>query len=112
MKKKIILGALATVVLIGVITYINTYGAYQQNDDFYGFPIPKNAILEKSEDGIGIYKWMKASEENGIPAGYEFIIKSNGWVKGKREGASVIYTKDQREIELISTTDRLTIKSS
>ncbi|WP_281251490.1 hypothetical protein [Paenisporosarcina indica] len=38
---------------------------------------------------------VPASEENGIPLGYELALQANGWNKGEREGASVYYTKEK-----------------
>lgn len=64
------------------------------------------AFLSESEFS---YDWSRASEEFGIPFDYEIVLKANGWRKGEREGASVLYTKRSHSMDLISTTKRLDI---
>ncbi|MGN1400995.1 MAG: hypothetical protein ACI4XL_05780 [Bacillus sp. (in: firmicutes)] len=100
---------LATLLICGVIYYFITYFLYEPSKDLFGFPVPRNAeLIEESELGKS-YEWSKASEENGIPFGYELVLKANGWKKGEREGASVIYTKGKHRIDLISSTKQLYI---
>lgn len=48
-------------------------------------------------------------EENGIPYGEEIALKAKGWKKGKSEGASVFYTKENNTIDLLTTTKQLEI---
>ncbi|SDI16166.1 hypothetical protein SAMN04487975_112120 [Planococcus glaciei] len=110
MKKKI--GwtlALTMVLLSGVAYYFITLSLYESNIELFGFPVPKNAELV-GESSVGKnYEWKRASEEYGIPYGYEVALKKNGWKKGEREGASVYYTKGNHKIDLISMTETLDI---
>ncbi|MCG7346372.1 hypothetical protein MHZ92_19900 [Sporosarcina sp. ACRSL] len=108
MKSKISL-AILTTILIGGILFFTTYFAYEESDEFYNFPIPKNAQLLSGNENVAIYNWSKATEENGIPFVYEIIIKSKGWRNVGREGASTYYEKEGHIIDLISQTDELTI---
>lgn len=110
MKKKVII-SLLILILLGGVFYFNTYYAYEQSTENLGFPIPKKAELIEKNSNTEIYEWSKASEENGIPASYEFIIKNYGWEKVDSEGALVVYEKDDLKIELISSTKQLTIIS-
>ncbi|MBT2605030.1 hypothetical protein J7E55_18720 [Bacillus sp. ISL-53] len=100
---------LATLLIGGVIYYFITLSLYEPSKDAFDFPVPKNAELVQENVKGKSYDWSKASEENGIPFGYELVLKSNGWKKGEREGASVFYTKGNHKIDLISTTKHLDI---
>lgn len=94
--------ALATLLLGGVIYYYISLSLYTPSGDLFDFPVPKSAkLIEENEIGIS-YDWYAASEENGIPFGYELALKANGWKKGEREGASVIYIKGNHKIDLTS----------
>ncbi len=110
MKKKV--GwtlALAALLLSGVAYYFLTLSLYEPTEDLFGFPVPKSAELV-GESSVGKnYEWSRASEEYGIPYGYELAPKKNGWKKGEREGASVYYTKGNHKIDLISMTGTLDI---
>lgn len=110
MNKKIFLPLVLTVLLVGGLIYnFLTVSQYEPSQELYEFPIPKNAeLIQKSSYGIS-YDWSLASEENGIPFGYKWAIKANGWEKGERDGASVYYTKGNRKIDLISSTKHLDI---
>lgn len=109
MKNKIS-GVIIFLVLIVGILFFTIYFAYEENNKFFSFPIPKSAELVSDKEGVSIYKWSKASEENGVPFIYGQIIKLKGWDKGSREGASIYYEKGERRIDLISQTDQLTLK--
>ncbi|MET3322652.1 UNVERIFIED_ORG: hypothetical protein ABIC97_005800 [Peribacillus simplex] len=100
---------LATLLIGGVIYYFITLSLYEPSRDSFDFPVPKNAELVQENEQGKSYDWSKASEENGIPFGYELVLKANGWKKGEREGASVFYTKGNQKIDLISTTKHLNI---
>ncbi|MBS2970810.1 hypothetical protein J9317_18885 [Metabacillus sp. KIGAM252] len=101
--------ALAALLVGGALYYFITLSLYEPSEDLYSFPVPKNAeVVQKNEHGNS-YDWSKTSEENGIPFGYELVLKANGWKKGEREGASVYYTKGNHKIDLISTTKHLGI---
>ncbi|MEH7380978.1 hypothetical protein V7138_10900 [Bacillus sp. JJ1533] len=94
---------------VGVGYYFITLSLYEPSEELYGFPIPKNAELVQKSNQSESYDWLKASEENGIPFGYEFVLAKNDWVKGERDGASVTYTKGKHTIDLISTSKKLDI---
>jgi hypothetical protein len=109
--KKTIRWTLAlTMLLIGVaIYYFIRVSQYEPSKELYNFPIPKNAELVQENSRGKSYDWSPASEESGIPFGYELAIKVNGWKKGERDGASVYYTKGTKKIDLISSTKHLNI---
>ncbi|PJN91696.1 hypothetical protein [Bacillus sp. mrc49] len=111
MKKKIGWTLAMIALLIGgsVLYYFGTLALYETNEDLYEFPVPKNAELTKESEYGKNYDWSRASEENGIPSSYEWVIKANGWKKGEREGASVLYTKGDHTIDVISTNKKLDI---
>ncbi len=110
--KKMISGALiiaALLIIGGAIIYYFISFSYTTPEDLYEFPVPRNAELVQINDQGNRYEWSKASEENGIPYGYELALKANGWKKGKSEGASVFYTKGNNTIDLLTTTKQLEI---
>ncbi|WP_096271412.1 hypothetical protein [Paucisalibacillus globulus] len=107
MKKIVCWSSIVIALLLG-IGLIN-FSLYEQDEDLFDFPIPKHAeIFNQGEFGHS-YTWPKASEENGIPFGYEVVLWGNGWKKGERLGASVMYTKGSDTIQLISTHEQLDI---
>ncbi|GIO26377.1 hypothetical protein [Ornithinibacillus bavariensis] len=111
MKKKIRwkYTLLAALIGLGILYYLISLFYYEQAEDLYDFPVPFTAkLIKEDEHGISYY-WSRASEENGIPFSYEMVLKSNGWEKVKREGASVLYRKGSHEIDLTSTTNHLYI---
>ena len=101
--------ALATTLFGGVIYYFILQSLYLPSEDLFNFPVPRNAELIQENELGKSYDWSAASEENGIKFGYELALKTNGWKKGEREGASVLYTKGNKKIEIISTTKYLNI---
>lgn len=101
MKKKFRWIIAIIVILVGGILVSSNF-IYKTSEDFYGFPIPIKAKLVQESEVMKNYNWSRASEENGIPLDYEIILKINGWEKGDREGASVVYTKENHTIELCS----------
>ena len=105
--KKIFGGVLALLLFLGGILNFTTFLAYQPSEKLFDFPIPKSAELVDEKESSMSYNWSKASEENGIPFRYEMVLKANGWKKGERDGASVMYTKGSHKIDLISTTEHL-----
>jgi hypothetical protein len=109
--KKISLWSLILIALLLGIGLIN-FLSYEQDSELYDFPIPKNAELTNHNEFGKSYTWSKASEENGIPFGYEFVLWVHGWKKEEREGASVYYFKGNYTIDLISTHDHLDILRS
>lgn len=109
MKKKVgwSIALVSLLVGVGVATYFITF--YESSENLYGFPVPKNAKLIQKSEQAESYDWSKASEEDGVPFGYEIALKANGWTKGEREGASVLYIKGNDKIDLVSTTKRLDV---
>nr|WP_316046471.1 hypothetical protein [Planococcus glaciei] len=81
MKKKI--GwtlALTMFLLSGVAYYFITLSLYESNEELFGFPVPQNAELV-GESSVGKnYEWKRASEEYGIPYGYEVALKKE-WME-------------------------------
>lgn len=108
--KKNISRVIITIILLGGILLLAIFFSYEESDKFFDFPIPKDAELVSDKEGVTVYNWSKASEENGIPYIYKQIIKSKGWSKVDREGASTYYKKDEHRIDLISQTKRLTLR--
>lgn len=99
---------LGIVLFSGIFFYLTTFFSYEASSaDLSGFPVPKNAKLTEENEMAKLYEWNRASEENGIPFGYEVVLKVKGWEKGSRQGASVRYTKGQEQIDVISATNRL-----
>lgn len=99
---------LGIVLFSGLFFYFTTFFSYEASSAaLSGFPVPKSAILTEENEVAKLYEWNRASEENGIPLGYEVVLKANGWEKGSRQGASVRYTKGQEQIDVISATNRL-----
>ena len=109
MKKKIS-RAIIAIILLGGILLLTIFFSYEESDKFFDFPIPKGAELVSDKEGVTVYNWSKASEENGIPYIYGQIIKFKGWSKVDREGASTYYEKDGHKIDLISQTKLLTLR--
>ena len=101
--------ALSMLLIGGVIYCFIIISLYEPSKELYNFPIPKNAELVQESSRGKSYDWSSASEESGIPFGYEMAIKVNGWKKGERDGASVYYTKGTKKIDLISSTKHLNI---
>ncbi|CAH0169013.1 MULTISPECIES: hypothetical protein [Bacillaceae] len=110
--KKRISGALtiaALSIIGGAIIYYFISSSYTTTEDLYEFPVPRKAELVQINEQGNRYEWSRASEENGIPYGYDLALKANGWKKGKSEGASVFYTKGNNTIDLLTTTNQLEI---
>lgn len=107
--KRLVNWLLPMTLVVGGSLYLSTFFSYRTSD-FYNFPIPKSAeLLQESEDAK-IYDWSRATEEKGIPFGYEVVLKVNGWEKREIEGASVFYTKRNHQINVIPQTKQLTIR--
>jgi hypothetical protein len=105
------------VILIGfivamVVFSFTLYNQYKPDSSLYGFPVPNQAVLTKEHDSGKNFEWSRASEEHGIPFDYEMTLKLRGWEKGEREGAAVVYSKDQQVITLISQTDILDVSKT
>ncbi|MES1040192.1 hypothetical protein FOA20_12010 [Peribacillus simplex] len=93
----------ALLIIGGAFIYYFISSSYTTSEDLFEFPVPRNA-----EQG-NRYEWSRASEENGIPNGYDLVLKANGWKKGEGEGAYVFYTKENNTIDLLTTTKQLEI---
>ncbi|WKA53227.1 hypothetical protein [Planococcus shixiaomingii] len=110
MKRKMFLLFAAFLLLTSGIFYYATFFSYHPSKELSNFPIPKKAELVAENYFVRIYSWTPASEEYGIPFGYELVLKFNGWEEQEREGASVIYTKGDKEIDVICQTQLLTFR--
>ena len=111
MKKNKVIGFIAVILIVGAaVVCIAILSAYEENEKFFHFPIPKNAQIASEDDIANNYSWPPASEEHGIPKHYKMVIKFKGWKEEDREGASTIYIKDGHRIDLISTTEFLTVR--
>ncbi|MFJ5713257.1 hypothetical protein [Neobacillus sp. NPDC093127] len=110
-KKKVgwIIAIMVLLIGVGIGYYFTALSLYEPSEDLYGFPIPKKAELVQESNKSKSYDWSRASEVNGIPFDYEIALKANGWKKGEREGASVLYTKGNHTIDLLSSTKWLDI---
>lgn len=100
-KKKFRWAIAILVIILGIIL-ISSNSNYEITENLYGFPIPITAELVQESERVKSYNWSRASEENGIPLDYEIVLKLNGWKKGEREGANVLYTKGNHTINLAS----------
>lgn len=108
MKKFIWPIALSFLVLLGGISAFILTTSYKADAELLGFPVPQSAILiEENEFGKN-YDWPKASGDNGIPWSYKLTLKLNGWEKVEGE-LTPIYQKDDKKIDLIATTDHLSV---
>jgi hypothetical protein len=101
--------ALAAPFLGGVIYYFSLFLLYLPAEDLHSFPVPRYAELVGENESGKSYDWHRASEEDGIPFRYELALKAYGWKKGEREGASVVYTKGNHKIDLVSFTKHISI---
>ncbi|WP_080848622.1 hypothetical protein [Cytobacillus gottheilii] len=108
MTKKAKISIIVILILMPVIFLLS----YEESETFEGFPVPKMAVLTKSQSDLEAYEWGPASEENGLPLRYMAIIRLWGWDKKEQEGALTTYEKDGREVELLSQTDYLGLSSS
>lgn len=106
MKKKLAWPGAFLILLAGFL-YVATFYAYEPAETLSGFPEPVFAEITEDKETAKLYYWNGASEENGIPFGYEVVIRASGWKKGTREGASVMYHKGDEQVDVISSTNRL-----
>jgi hypothetical protein len=116
MKNKKILWSIISIIFLTSVIFImyTLFFAYEEKEKLYGFPIPNGAVLKeemllKSGKLVQNYHWSRASEENGVPFYYEYVIERKGWEFQYREGASSYYEKDGHVIDLLSLNDLLTI---
>lgn len=94
-------------ILLTGFLYVATFYAYEPAETLGGFPEPVFAEITEDKETAKLYYWNGASEEDGIPFGYEVVIRASGWKKGAREGASVMYHKGDEQVDVISSTNRL-----
>ncbi|MBC5638064.1 hypothetical protein H8S33_14800 [Ornithinibacillus sp. BX22] len=111
MKKKKKWPAISVIALLGagLVFYLLTFLLYEPSEDFYEFPVPKIATLLHKDELTERYEWVHASEENGIPSIYKWVLSKNGWKEEISEGASTLYTNGSHTIDLISTTNMLEV---
>lgn len=105
---------LVIVILLPLLLVIIYFNLYNESSTIKGFPVPKNAELEHAskEKKFEEYAWGSASEENGLPLSYLFMIKLWGWSKSEQMGTLTIYEKDGKKVDVISQTDYLFISKS
>ncbi|WP_422124530.1 hypothetical protein DHX103_06840 [Planococcus sp. X10-3] len=106
MKKAILPIALSCLVLIGGLFML--LSNYKADAELSGFPVPQNAeLVEENKYGKN-FDWSKASGDHGIPWSYRLALKLDGWQKVEGE-LTPIYQKDDKRIDLIATTDHLSV---
>ncbi|TWT27214.1 hypothetical protein [Planomicrobium sp. CPCC 101110] len=110
MKRKTFSLFAASLLLISGIFCYTIFFSYQPSEEVSDFPVPKKAELIEANRHARTYNWAPASEENGIPFGYKIVLKVNGWEEQEREGASVIYTKGDKQVDVISQTQLLILR--
>ncbi|MFD1031566.1 hypothetical protein [Metaplanococcus flavidus] len=98
--------ALSCLILIGGIFMI--LSNYKADAELSGFPIPQNAELVEENDYGKNFDWPKASGDHGIPWSYGLALKLDGWEKVKGE-LTPIYQKNGKKVDLIATTDHLSV---
>jgi len=107
------LGALLLIIIlifvVGILYYANLDKNYYILDDFYGFPVPKNAELESENENGKHYYWKAASGDEGIPLSYKLMIKKSGWIEVERMGETGTFVKGKNTIYLQSSTDYIGI---
>ena len=108
MKKFLWPIALSLLVLIGGISFFVLISSYKADAELLDFPVPQSATLIKENEFGKNYEWPKASGDNGIPLSYELTLKLNGWERVEGE-LTPIYQKDDKKIDLIATTDHLSV---
>ena len=104
--------SLITITLIiglGILCYIYWDNNYYMLEDFYDFPIPKNAELESENEMGKHYYWKRASSDHGIPLSYELMISRSGWEEVERMGETGTFVKGKYTIYLQSSTDYIGI---
>ncbi|QHJ69937.1 hypothetical protein [Planococcus halotolerans] len=94
--------------MIGGISAIVLTTSYKADAKLLNFPVPQSAALVEENEFGKNYDWSKASGDNGIPWSYELTLKLNGWEKVEGE-LTPIYQKDDKKIDLITTTDHLIV---
>jgi hypothetical protein len=97
--------------LLIVITFIFLF-SFRESEEFKGFPVPKTAELTEKKSKLEKYKWDSASEENGLPLRYQFMIKLWGWEKVDQMGALTTYEKNGAQVGVISLTDYLSLSTN
>lgn len=106
-------GALLSIIILifvaGVLYYTNLDKNYYLLDEFYGFPVPKNAELESENEKGKHYHWDPASGTDGIPLSYKLMLKKNGWEEVERMGELGTFVKGKNTIYLQSSTEYIGI---
>lgn len=108
MKKFIWPIALSLLVLIGGISFFALISSYKADAELLDFPVPQSATLVEENEFGKNYEWPKASGDNGIPWSYRLALKLDGWEKVEGE-LTPIYQKEDKKIDLIATTDHLSV---
>lgn len=100
--------ALSFLVLIGGISVFVLTASYKADAELLDFPVPQSATLVEGNEFGKNYEWAKASGDNGIPWSYQLALKLDGWEKVEGD-LTPIYQKDDKKIDLIATTDHLSV---
>jgi len=84
-EKKISCALTLAAFLIGgaIIYYSISISLYTATEDLNEFPVPQNAELVQLNEQGNRYEWSRASEEDGIPYGYEWPLKRMDGKRGK-----------------------------
>jgi len=108
MKKiYIFLISIVALFVMGIVAF--NFLLFEESSEFYDFPVPKSAEILKKEDTVMTFKYSGVSQDEGISMLYELYLQKEGWKEKLKEGSSVIYIKDGKEIDLISFTKEITI---
>lgn len=109
MRRKVsFLVVLTFLVILGFVYYVNLDKKYYVLQDFYDFPIPKEAVLESESENSKNYIW-EPSTGTGLPISYRLVIKKNGWKQTEVDGHSFIFKKANNVISIVVASDYIGI---
>lgn len=81
-----------------VVSYAYQNSQFRSSDAHAGFPIAKSAERIERTEGLTIYTWDKAKQDQGLPLGYRLIIWQRGWEKTNDQGPTTFYRKGNHEV--------------
>ncbi|MFJ7733165.1 hypothetical protein ACIQXF_14850 [Lysinibacillus sp. NPDC097231] len=84
---------------VGVGNYMNLDKHYYFLQEFYDFPVPKDATLDSENTNGKGFTWGKSTGTE-VPLSYRLMIIKSGWKQVKIDGHNVIYKKDDDLINL------------
>jgi len=91
--------SLALIIGVGAYYYMNLDNHYYSSQEFYDFPIPKDAKLESESSKEKGFTWEKSTGTD-VPLSYRLMIKKKGWKQVEMDGHNVVYQKDGKFINL------------